>query len=217
MTAQIPDSFIYRDSNYALTAVCGEGLFQPEDFNFKTVSTSTACWSGYVAQYQVCPDPRAEKEGVESQTILRLKEVEFVPEDPETLPLLLYGAPLEIPSPEDLAMSPEKAMLQMFNPKTRHAYRNCPDPVEFTGGLVVARDMIRELRSNMGYPPPWVFREVHELIFEKGVLTEAYDRSEKVVALRERKKRNLFREGGPERPSAGIDTTFSLNYDPADD
>ena len=54
MTAQINDSVFHRKITFEIAASKGSGLFNPDDFGLKTQAVSSACWRGYVAEYEIC-------------------------------------------------------------------------------------------------------------------------------------------------------------------
>ncbi|TFF84334.1 hypothetical protein EU524_01190 [Candidatus Thorarchaeota archaeon] len=56
MTGQVSDEFRVEGNIYALVGVNGEGLYVPADFGMETFSSCTACWRGYVMQYDVKDD-----------------------------------------------------------------------------------------------------------------------------------------------------------------
>ena len=64
-------------------------------------------------------------------------------------------------------------------------------PLKYTGKLLLGVDFIPALYVHMGTQLSWKYEEVHELVFKEGVLVEAYDRSEQMVALRQE---NIRRE-----------------------
>ena len=53
LTGQVADEFRVEGEIYSLVGVSGEGLYVPADFGMETFSSCTACWRGYVMQYDV--------------------------------------------------------------------------------------------------------------------------------------------------------------------
>jgi len=51
ITAQIPDEFTINGEKFSLVGLKGQGLFTPEDFGIRPHFTCTACWRGYVMEY----------------------------------------------------------------------------------------------------------------------------------------------------------------------
>lgn len=97
----------------------------------------------------------------------------------------------------------------------RAVYQGLAHVVEYSGGILLGDGFVQELYVHMGFHPPHKWRVVHELIFEKGHVTERYDRSAAMAAIRERLA------GKPLAPGAAaseaelrewIAGTFSLEY-----
>ena len=53
MTAQAHDTVVYRDEEYALVGINGEGLFEPDQHGLRPVALTTACWRGYRCTYEI--------------------------------------------------------------------------------------------------------------------------------------------------------------------
>ena len=53
MTAQISDTFRYREKPHSLAGVNGTGLFEPAQQGVKAFGWSTACWRGFHCSYEV--------------------------------------------------------------------------------------------------------------------------------------------------------------------
>jgi hypothetical protein len=53
VTAQIPDSVLVSGVGYQIIGVKGEGLLHPIDFGMQCRMMHTACYRGYIAQYEV--------------------------------------------------------------------------------------------------------------------------------------------------------------------
>jgi hypothetical protein len=58
--------------------------------------------------------------------------------------------------------------------------------IDFSGGILLGDGFNHELYVHMGFHPPHKWRVVHELIFERGRVTERFDRSAAMAAIRER-------------------------------
>jgi hypothetical protein len=87
---------------------------------------------------------------------------------------------LAVPADELLGIKPEP------DSEFDAIYRRMNYKVPYTGGLLLAWGFIYELEIHMGFHPAWKFREVHELIFDKGDLIHGVDRSEEIAGFRER-------------------------------
>jgi hypothetical protein len=173
MTAQIPDRFKYRGKDYSLAEQRGTGLFNPKAHRMKLTAPHTACWRGFVAHYEVRNDQ------------LRLNALCLWSDQVETLPLLLYGAPLHLREGE---------VVDPLYGSYDGAYENCPEPVLYTGSLLLADGFISELYEHMGFHPAWKYREVQELHFRQGALVKVRDLSEDMRRLR--RKRSARSAGG---------------------
>ena len=57
-------------------------------------------------------------------------------------------------------------------------------PIEYTGKLVLGNGFIWDYYIHMGFQRAWAYEKVIELIFEKGVLVNVIDHSEKVKEIR---------------------------------
>jgi hypothetical protein len=182
MTAQASDIVLFRKQQYSLAGVDGTGLFDPAALGLKPVGWSTACWRGYVCTYSVKED----------RLLLTTLQISFAKTEP---PPTLFGQ-----NPDS------KARLHGF------CYSSLAHPIPFTGGLLLGRDFVRELYVHMGFHPAWKFREVHELIFENGLLREAGDRSQAAEEFRKRIKSEDLRPSDTGKIGDWIEQTFSLNY-----
>jgi hypothetical protein len=56
VTAQIPDTLIFKGREFSLTAVDGSGLFDPADHGIEPEALHTACYHGFVVTYAVRDD-----------------------------------------------------------------------------------------------------------------------------------------------------------------
>lgn len=191
MTAQVPDRFTYNQKQYSLAGVNGTGLFSPSDHGMKLTSPHTACWRGFVAHYDV------------REKALRMESLAVWSDEAETLPLLMYGAPLRLREGE---------VEDPLEGSYSGAYENCPEPVPFTGGILLADGFISELYEHMGYHPAWKFQEVHELVFEEGRLVKASDRSAQAQEYRERQAGTRPKFTSAAEHMAWIADTFDLRY-----
>ncbi len=56
MTAQIPDTFLYKADEYELVGLEGGELFTPEQFDMVTAMLHTACYRGFYCKYELTND-----------------------------------------------------------------------------------------------------------------------------------------------------------------
>lgn len=191
MTAQIPDRFTYNKKQYSLAGINGTGLFNPSEHGMKLKSPHTACWRGFVAYYQIKDD------------FLKMRALTVWADEIDELPLLVYGAPLKIRVGE--VICPIEGSFD-------GVYGHCPEVVSFTGGILLADGFIHELYEHMGFHPAWKYREVHEIIFERGVVLKKHDRSAKFQEYRERHDGTRPKFASAAEHLAWIADTFDLGY-----
>ena len=53
MTAQIPDSFLFKGEEYCLAGLVGDELFSPDQYGMEPMTINTACWRGFYAAYEI--------------------------------------------------------------------------------------------------------------------------------------------------------------------
>jgi hypothetical protein len=160
MTAQINDTCFHRKIDFAVAGISGDGLFDPATIGIEPVSMSTACWRGYVAHYSIC--------------------------DGE-----LFLTSLHIGLPQDDAIraragkGPELfGVLPIADRFSGFLYEGFQSPISFSGGLLLAHDFIRDLYVHMGFHPAWKYKDVREVIFDAGRVTDDSDRSADMAAAR---------------------------------
>lgn len=89
------------------------------------------------------------------------------------------------------------------------SYENLDMPVEFTGRLRLASDLIGAHYVHMGFQKASAYRTVLDMTFESGRLTEMEDRSAELEAIR-----GQFKEGYHEMDIVRrIDEAFSMDMD----
>jgi hypothetical protein len=209
MTAQISDSVRYRGRDFSIAGVNGEGLFDPASVGLKVVMMSTACYRGFYCTYAV----------VEDALLLDRLTVGFNGHDRELAergegPRLFGKLPTR-----------EQRDCQVVNSKTKRIepskywsdfhYDGLAAPVSFTGGLLIGADFIEEMYVHMGFHPAYKFRDVHELVFDKGKLVKAVDVSRAMAEFREDIANRPLQPTDPDNEReilAWIERTFSLKY-----
>jgi len=194
MTAQINDTCFHRKIDFAVAGISGTGLFDPSNLGFQPVSMSTACWRGYVAHYSV----------IDSQLYLTSLHLGLSNED-----AIRARAGN---GPQIFGISPQPDRFAGF------IYEGLQSPVNFTGGLLIADDFIRDLYVHMGFHPAWKYKNVREVIFDAGYLVDDFDRSLDMEKARLNFIRDSKETGNkPNIPSrveieAWIEKCFSRNY-----
>jgi hypothetical protein len=185
MTAQFSDSVFYKRKEYVIAGVNGVGLFDPTQHGMAPVGKCSACWRGFLCEY-----------GVHGQE-LRL----------DTLSIYLNN-----PAPTLFGVTPRAGgAILRFDAE----YKNLRQKVPYTGGLLIAKDFVRDLYVHMGFHPAWKYRTVHELIFEVGNLVKEADRSPEIARFREDVANRPLEPTGPfneKEVRAWIEKCFSLKY-----
>ncbi len=162
MTAQIPDLLRYRGIEYAVSLFSQPTLFDPAILKLKPSIVSTACNRGYQAVFAISNSRLV----LDTLRVNLLRGLRYRREGP-----VINGiAPTE-PSEE----------YRFFN----NYYQGLNYPIDYTGGILIADEFIRELYVHLGFQSPWKYKKVIELIFENGILKHEFDRSESIAHLRE--------------------------------
>jgi hypothetical protein len=93
-------------------------------------------------------------------------------------------------------------------------YFNLQKKLALTGGIVFARDFMEDIYLQMGSHPAWIYREVHEIIFDNGKILQAHDRSKELAAFREGMKgiSSKLKSSEEGKIIKNIDRYFSLPY-----
>lgn len=194
MTAQISDTILHHDINFAIAGTSSTPLFDLTILPFKPVSLSSACWRGYVANYSF----------LEQRLYLNS---------------LTVGLP-----PDWVIRARAGKSIELFGvlPKSDGdfsvLYEGFSLPMLWTGGLLLADGFIRELYTHMGFHPAWKYEHVREVIFDAGHMVEDHDRSAAISALRaETIKTWASSEAIPRlrlqsEMSARMETCFSHDY-----
>jgi len=163
MTAQVQDSLHYLGQQHVLAAFSEGEPFSPIDAGYQPVMASTACWRGYMCDYEV-------KDG-----LLYLREL-WVNHQPGEEPTVRRGQPPDLNGVK--AARSDKSFVSDWQ------FSDVGLPIAYTGGLVIGRDFLRELYVHMGFHPAWKYQHVHELVFEQGRLVEARDVGPEMARLR---------------------------------
>jgi len=159
MTAQITDTYKYNGVEYriiATTATSNLG-FDPEEYNLHPTAPHTACWRGYVCQYEI----RNEK--------LYLNELNIHCDNKEC--------------PELFGVKPEPRRGGLYDGFYR--YKRLNKLMEYTGSIILGNDCVPEYCVNMGFQNALAYRNVIELNFIEGYLIEKNNYSSFVDKLRE--------------------------------
>ena len=184
MTAQVNDVVEHADADWNLAGVSGGRLFDPRDHGINPRPASSACWCGFHCRYAL------------RQGTLTL----------ELLNIALEGQP---PHLFDRAAEPPTLSYGFTA-----SYRLLGKPLDFTGGLLLARGFRQELYVHMGYHPAWKYSHVVEVQLQAGHITDVRDCSQAMAQIRAR----LARKDAPgassssEEITSWIERAFSRKY-----
>jgi hypothetical protein len=160
MTAQIDDTFRYRETEYSVAGISEGELFDISILGMTPSMASTACWRGYQAVFAV----------VQSRLVLDTLHVN----------LLRSGEGKNryerVPGPliNGITPTPPRKEFDFFN----NHYEGLNYQLKYSGGLLLANEFIESLYVHMGFHPAWKYETVIELIFDAGILKQEFDRSE---------------------------------------
>lgn len=171
MTAQMNDRIFYEGEWYDLAGINGEGMFEPSEHGMEPRSNCSACWRGYVAVYEVR----------DNHLLLNTLYINATKVVSEETGEEQFGTLASLGSAEHVTEGPD-----IFD----FAYEDADLPLEFTGGLLIARDFIQDIYVHMGFHPAWKYEHIHELEFDKGVLTKQEDVSRKLAEVREKLRKD---------------------------
>lgn len=181
MTAQIEDKYMYKECEYSILAIQNNWPFDIENYNVEPVAPHTACWRGYYCKYGI-------KEGA-----LVLKD----------LNLCLKG---EYPDINGVKAIKESKKHNYFN-----VYKDVDIDISYTGGIVIAKDFIRDYYIHMGFQRPYGFNVVYELIFNKGELIQERNVSKEMKQIREELALGEIHNNKKDI-SRFVEESFSLDY-----
>jgi hypothetical protein len=195
MTAQIHDSFIFKDQEYSIVGVNGQGLFDPVQYGLNPLGLCSACWRGYLCQYSL-------KENLLHLNWLRINigSSNSNNSDVKEWPVINGVHPTK--PPEDY-------------PIFDSIYQNLNLPIKFSGGILLGNGFISELYVHMGFHPAWKFQTVHELIFKKGTVQEIREVSQRVAEIRKKMLTNSPAwevNADSHQLEEWIRSTFQLDY-----
>jgi hypothetical protein len=209
MTAQISDVVVYRAKPHSVAGINGSGLFDPAEHGIRPIAISTACWRGYHCTYDV----------VGNTLLLRQVNIGLGDED-RALAERGEGPKLFGQAPRRYTVHGHSLDLGTGEVKTSwesddFLYSGLLEVVPFSGGLLLGAAFLWDLYVHMGFHPAWKFREVHELIFERGRVVKAADRSAEMAEFRERLANRPLEPSDPENQEEierWVERCFSLKY-----
>ena len=166
MTAQIDDIFNYEGATYSVAGISNRGLFTPEIFDLTPTSRSSSCWRGYQVTYAI-----VDNHLVVASLYINLIEAGSTEFKRQEGPIINNISPIGPNSRYDF-----------FN----NYYEGLNHQLAYSGGLLLGGDFLREFYVHMGFHPAWKYRQVIELVFDKGILVRQFNRSEKMADIREK-------------------------------
>jgi hypothetical protein len=178
MTAQISDVVVYRGKPHSIAGINGSGLFNPAEHGVTPVTIGTSCWRGYHCTYEV-------GDGALRLTKLNIglsKEDEAAAgrgEGPK-----LFGQVPHRYTVHGHREDGRTGQVETSWESSDFLYDGLKEIVPFSGGLLLGEDFLSELYVHMGFHPAWKYREVHELIFDKGRVVKEADRSAEMAEFR---------------------------------
>jgi len=164
VTGQIDDDVLYRGEVYSLVASDGEPLFEPEAHGFRPVSSSTACWRGYVCHYAIVKDAFVLDR-------LEINHAEGTEDAPiPAIPPLLNGRRASKP----------RRKYAFFE----HEYKRLGMSIPFTGKLLLGAGFIEDLYVHAGFQSAWKYRRIREVAIDEGRITSVDARTKEMSMVR---------------------------------
>ncbi len=159
MTAQMSDIFYVKEKKYFLVAMSELIGFDPRKYGIIPAPISTACWRGYLCVYDV------------TQKRLYLRD------------LYINSKNSVYPDINCVCAFPKaKSDIGLFG--GAHWYGHLNIPIEYSGKILIGNDFIQEYYIHMGFQMPWSYKNLIELDFENGVLTNTVNHSEAARKIR---------------------------------
>ncbi len=155
MTAQIEDKYSYKGRKYNVVAMTSPIDFDPEEYGFRPVAASTACWRGYVCEYAI-----TDKE------LYRRRLNIFCGDNP-------------YPEFEGVMPVKDKKKYSYFM-----VYDHLHHSIDYTGSIVVGSGFLQQYYIHMGFQRAWAYKNVYELKFENGRVVRMIDHSKTVEESR---------------------------------
>ena len=159
MTAQIPDTYHYKGKKYSIIAMSAPIDFDPVEYGFFPISPHTACWRGYVCEYEITDDE------------LYLRR------------LSIWCGNHGYPEFDGILPVEDTKNFGHFM-----VYENLHHHMDYTGSIVVGSGFLKQYYIHMGFQRAWAYKNVFELKFEHGRVKEKIDHSEYVKGVRKKIK-----------------------------
>lgn len=190
MTAQIGDTFRYKNNEYSIVAISAPIQFNPKHYGITPEAACSACWNGYWCDYKI------SDKGILLQNLYVNSKDDYYPE--------INGVK---------ACEEEKEDFQYMG---HHLYKDINLPIFYSGKIVVGKDFLNEYYIHMGYQRAWAYKTLYEFVFERGLLQDTIDHSDVAAKLREEFKNNNTIKRQPETEAEihkFVEDSFSLDLD----
>ena len=204
MTAQAHDKVIYREVDYLLVGIKGTGLFDPAAQGIEAEGMGTGCRRGFICDYAV------------KENTLRLYKSTLGLDSKKSLPLLWGHTPrkaIEYHYKRNF-WTGKKTLVPRETSGHEFCYVELDTRIEYTGGLLIGRDFIETMYVHGGFQQAYWFENVHELTFDRGVLTASRDVSDAMMACRREMSRRGKEQGLPteEKKQQWLEESYTLAY-----
>jgi hypothetical protein len=194
MTAQARDTIVYpeggpegapyredgRAQAWTIIGVAGSSLFDPAAHQLRVTSPHTGCWRGFYCEYAVRGGELLVTHVICGLGVAERRKLQL------GAPPMVFGTPLRARLFMSRTFDPRTGLTgpeQLSSMGEFHA-DGLAGPMDFTGGLLLGRDLIEELVAYPGFHSPHMFQALTELTFEHGRLVDATDHSEAMVPYR---------------------------------
>ncbi len=181
MTHQIHDVVHYQGDSYILGELAGGTLFSPQDFGLFPVASSTACWRGFRAEYNVlCGCLCLHSLNINHQSVDR--DVEFESYE-EMQGFTQRQRHADIPP----LINGKAAEYQQNGLVGSWHYHNLDLHLNFTGSIEMVDGSIRSSAHYGGYPQTGLFDKVIRASFRTGYLESVQDITAELASKRRNK------------------------------
>lgn len=196
MTAQIGDSYSYKDGDYSIVAMSIPLRFDPRFYGFKPECVTTGCWNGYWCKYKISED------GIFlDKLFIHCANNEYPELNGKSFEVDENGQPVEYIG--------------------HRIYNDLNMKVEYHGKILVGDEFIHDYYVHMGYQRAYAYKVLKEFVFQNGNLIDIIDHSAMAESLRaqgeakKNKKPSLSEElvaSDEENIQEFVETSFSLDY-----
>jgi hypothetical protein len=208
VTTQIPDTFLLCGEGYSIAGVSGERLFRPESYGLHPAGYITACWRNYLARYTlksnelVLDELKVNLHDARQPATIDVEPPEvngvaaWKPKGPWYIERLYPNLMERFWAGADNVRSEldRKLGIDPYDPHTigehlcvfDYVYEDLGLKLRFTGDILLARGLFRELDDPLELRSPWKYETVLELRFRRGRFVKKRDLSDRMRESRER-------------------------------